>query len=139
MIIKNLGNLSSKPIQPLKKENSKNNVTAFLGLYITIKEGKFSSKLCNKKDVFFIVRLSCRCSNSPYKMFYSTISPNALIICTAISAYNDFLLNVHRVKCCMKKQGAKTSNIIKALAKTIFWHTKNFLKDNVKHEHVLKA
>lgn len=62
----------------LKKENANCNVTAFLDLRITIKEGKLLMKLYDKRDgfKFFMARLPYKYSNIRVVIFYSTIPKN---------------------------------------------------------------
>ena len=75
----------------LKKENNSNCCASFLDIYIYIENGKFHTKLFDKRDKFGldIVRMPFYCSNIPSKMFYGSIAAEFLRISRATSEIED--------------------------------------------------
>ena len=88
---------SFKEIYPsqmvLKLENQINTESSYLDLDLKIEDRIFNSRLYDKRDAFHfsVVRMPYKCSNMPYKMFYSTISAEVLRICRATSNYSFFI------------------------------------------------
>ena len=66
----------------LKVENGNTQTASHLDLDLEINDGIFNNKLH-----FSVVIITHRQSNMPYKMFYSTISAEVLIICRATSIF----------------------------------------------------
>ena len=73
----------------LKVENQGTVKVSHLELNLEIKDCVFISRLYDKREAFkfYVVRMPFKCSNMPYKMFYSTISAEVLCICRATSNY----------------------------------------------------
>ena len=122
----------------LKKENKNNSTATFLDLDISIKEGKFETKLFDKRDgfKFSIVRLPFKHSNIPSKMFYSSITAEILRICRATSTYFDFLKTTQNFLKRMKNQGAQEDSLKKVLYKLIFRHSEDFIKFDLRQEDI---
>jgi len=86
-----------------------------LDLDISIIGGKFITKLYDKRDTFSfsIVRLPHESSNSPSKMFYSTIAAEIMRICKAITLFRDFVISVKALINRMRFQVAVKSSLAK--------------------------
>ena len=125
---------SFKEIYPaqmvLKVENQISTEATYLDLDLEIKDRIFNSRLYDKRNAFnfSVVRMPYKCSNMPYKMFYSTISAEVLRICRATSSYLFFMESVHKLILRMRKQGADTIGINKTLAKMMHRHWEQFEK-----------
>ena len=116
----------------LKKENHNNNHATFLDLDITIINGRFETKLFDKRDdfPFSIVRFPYKCSNMPRKMFYSTIGAEFLRIARATSRIEDLIISLSSLIKRMLKQGAASDIAKKTLANVIRKHSNTFTKYN---------
>ena len=126
------------PEMKLKTENVYNQAATHLDLNLEIKDKVICSKLFDKRDAFSfsVVRMPYKCSNMPYKMFYSTISAEVLRICRATSKYESFLLSVAKLISRMIKQGAKTLNIRKIMMKMMSRHWQCFSKFGLTSEKI---
>ena len=82
----------------LKVENQGTIKASHLDLDLEIKDRVFIARLYDKREAFKfdVVRMPYKCSNMPYKMFYSTISAEVLRICRATSIYLFFLESVKK-------------------------------------------
>ena len=100
-----------------KVENQLNTESSYLDLDLKVENRIFNSRLYDKRDAFHfsVVRMPYKCSNMPYKMFYSTISEEVLHICCATSNYSFFLDSVKNLISRMSKQGADTVGIKKVV------------------------
>ena len=100
---------SYKEIYPqqmeLKVENQGTIKATHLDLDLEIKDRVFISRLYDKREAFKfdVVHMPFKCSNMPYKMFYSTISAEVLHICRATSSYLFFLESVKNLIIRMRK------------------------------------
>ena len=114
----------------LKVENQISTEATYLDLDLEIKDRIFNSRLYDKRNTFnfSVVRMPYKCSNMPYKMFYSTISAEVLRICRATSSYLFFMESVHKLILRMRKQGADTIGINKTLTKMMHRHWEQFEK-----------
>ena len=114
----------------LKKENSDNNHATFLDLDITIVDGRFETKLFDKRDdfPFSIVRFPYKCSNMPNKMFYSTIGAEFLRIARATSRIEDLILTLSSLIKRMINQGAKQDLARHTLQNVVRKHFDTFSK-----------
>ena len=77
-----------------------------------------------------------KCSNMPYKMFYSTISVEVLRICRATSSYLFFLESVRKLIIRMRKQHAETLGIKKIVTKMMCRHWQPFEKFGLSVEKI---
>ena len=109
-----------------------------LDLDLEITDKIICGKLIDKRDAFpfSVVRMPYKCSNMPYKMFYSTISAEVLRICRATSEYESFLISVAKLITRMQKQGAKTLSISKIMMKMMSRHWHNFSKFGLTSEKI---
>ena len=107
------------PEMVLKVENQLNTESSYLDLDLKVENRIFNSRLYDKRDAFHfsVVRMPYKCSNMPYKMFYSTISAEVLRICRATSNYSFFLDSVKKIISRMSKQGADILGIKKVVTK----------------------
>ena len=125
---------SFKEIYPaqmvLKVENQISTEATYLDLDLEIKDRIFNSRLYDKRNTFnfSVVRMPYKCSNMPYKMFYSTISAEVLRICRATSSYIFFMESVRELILRMRKQGADNIGINKTITKMMHRHWENFKK-----------
>ena len=125
---------SYKEIYPqqmeLKVENQGTIKASHLDLDFEIKDRVFISRLYDKREAFKfdVVHMPFKCSNMPYKMFYSTISAEVLRICRATSSYLFFLESVRKLIIRMRKQHAETLGIKKIVTKMMCRHWQPFEK-----------
>ena len=133
---------SYKEIYPqqmeLKVENQGTIKASHLDLDLEIKDHVFISRLYDKREAFKfdVVRMPFKCSNMPYKMFYSTISAEVLRICRATSSYLFFLESVKKLIVRMRKQHAETLGIKKIVTKMMCRHWQPFEKFGLSVEKI---
>ena len=133
---------SYKEIYPqqmeLKVENQGTIKASHLDLDLEIKDRVFISRLYDKREAFKfdVVRMPFKCSNMPYKMFYSTISAEVLRICRATSSYLFFLESVRKLIIRMRKQHAETLGIKKIVTKMMCRHWQPFEKFGLSVEKI---
>ena len=133
---------SYKEIYPqqmeLKVENQGTIKASHLDLDLEIKDRVFISRLYDKREAFKfdVVRMPFKCSNMPYKMFYSTISAEVLRICRATSSYLFFLESVRKLIIRMRKQHAETFGIKKIVTKMMCRHWQPFEKFGLSVEKI---
>ena len=133
---------SYKEIYPqqmeLKVENQGTIKASHLDLDLEIKDRVFISRLYDKREAFKfdVVRMPFKCSNMPYKMFYSTISAEVLRICRATSSYLVFLESVRKLIIRMRKQHAETLGIKKIVTKMMCRHWQPFEKFGLSVEKI---
>ena len=77
-----------------------------------------------------------KCSNIPYKIFYSTISAEVLRICRATSSYLFFLESVRKLIIRMRKLHAETLGIKKIVTKMMCRHWQSFEKFGLSFEKI---
>ena len=121
-----------------KVENQLNTVSSYLDLDLKVENRIINSRLYDKRHAFHfsVVRMPYKCSNMPYKMFYSTISAEVLRICSATSNYSFFLDSVKKLISRMSKQGANTVGIKKVVTKMMFRHWQPFQKFDLTLEQI---
>ena len=126
------------PEMVLKVENQLNTESSYLDLDLKVENRIFNSWLYDKRDTFHfsVVRMPYKCSNMPYKMFYSTISAEVLRICRATSSYSFFLDSVKKLISRMSKQGADTAGIKKVVTKMMCRHWQPFEKFDLPLEQI---
>ena len=133
---------SYKEIYPkemeLKVENQVIDNASFLDLGLHVEDNIFNSKLYDKREAFHfsVVRMPYKCSNMPFKMFYSTIGAEILRICRATSHYPPFLESVRKLILRMRKQGAQTLGIDKFVRKMMLRHWDPFQKFELSPEKI---
>ena len=125
----------------LKKENNNNKSATFLDLDISIIGGKFITKLYDKRDnfSFSIVRLPHKSSNSPSKMFYSTIAAEIMRICKATTLFGDFIISVKALINRMRFQGAVKSSLTSVCMKMLNRHALLFQKYSLRNKNILDS
>ena len=114
----------------LKKENDGNSCASFLDHYIYIQNGKFYSRLFDKRDnfVFGIVRISFYCSNIPSRMFYGIIRAEFLRTSRVTTNIENFSRNCKQLLSRMVKQNWQMRNIKLSLIKIIQRHQEDLIK-----------
>ena len=124
----------------LKKENSSNDTATFLDINITIENGKFSTKLFDKRDNFGfdIVRMPFASSNMPIKMFYGSIGAEFLRIARATSKIEDLGSSCKQLLTRMSNQGSLQSKTRSTLTKIIQRHQDTFEKYDLSSTEILK-
>ena len=112
----------------LKVEFQLNTESSYLDLDLRVENRIFNSRLYDKRDAFHfsVVRMPYKCSNMPYKMFYSTIIAEVLCICCATYSYSFFLDSVKKLISRMSKQGADIVGIKKVVTKMMCRHWQPF-------------
>ena len=125
----------------LKKENTSFKSATFLDLNINIIAGQFITKLYDKRDSFpfFIVRLPHKSSNSPSKMFYSTIAAEIMRICRATTLFDDFVISVKALVDRMHCQGAVKSSLLCVCHKMLNRHELLFQKYSLRNRDILSS
>ena len=123
----------------LKKENSNNNTATFLDINITIENGKFCTKLFDKRDNFGfdIVRMPYACSNIPGKMFYGSIGAEFLRIARATSKIEDLESTCKQLLTRMSSQGGRIFKTRSTLTKMIQKHQDTFEKYEMSVKEIL--
>ena len=110
----------------LNKENENDDHATWYDLDITVVDGKFVTKLYDKRDSyhFNIVRLPYKNSNIPLSTFYATIGAEMLRIARATSGFFDFITTTSIVLKRMLIQGATVEGIKRVTTNTIkhHWH-----------------
>ena len=121
------------PEMVLKVENQLNTESSYLDLDLKVENRIFNSRLYDKRDAFHfsVVRMPYKCSNMPYKMFYSTISAEVLRICRATSNYSFFLDSAKKLISRMSKQGADAVGIKKVVTKMMCRQLQPFEKFDI--------
>ena len=123
----------------LKKENSTNNAATFLDINISIENGKFCTKLFDKRDNFGfdIVRMPFVSSNMPGKMFYGSIGAEFLRIARATSKIEDLSFTCKQLLTRMSSQGSRRNKTKSVLTKMIQRHWDSFKKYEISINEIL--
>ena len=102
----------------------------FLDTNITIENGKFCTKLFDKRDNFGfdIVRMPFACSNIPGKMFYGSIGAEFLRIARATREIEDLESTCKQLLTRMSSQGGCIFKTRSTLTKMIQKHQDTFGK-----------
>ena len=125
----------------LKKETICDKKASFLDLAIDIEDGKFKTKLYDKRDAFpfDIVRMPFRSSNIPSKMFFSSFGAEILRISKATSSLDVFVHTSRTLIKRMNKQGAYNAQLISTIQKTIIRHKLHFEKFMVQTDLLIQS
>ena len=95
----------------------------------------------DKKDSFpfSIVRLPHKSSNSPSKMFYSTVAAEIMRICKATTLFDDFVISVKTLIVRMRFQGAVKSSLLCVCQKMLNRHELLFQKYSLRNRYIINS
>ena len=123
----------------LKKENLNINQATFLDIDIKIENGKFITKLYDKRNTFGfnITRMPFKNSNIPSKMFYSSIGAEFLRMARVTSKIEDLKISCSQLISRMTKQRGVYQRMLRVISKMINRHPMVFEKYNLNTHEII--